>query len=64
MPDPRSATPVYRVQGVSRDLRRAARGRAVSEGTTLRAVLVHALTEYAAGTWTPRPDTAAPATGT
>ena len=49
-------TGVYLVHGVSRDLQRAARVRAVSEGTTLRAVLVKALTEYAAGSWTPRSD--------
>lgn len=56
VPAPGGPTKVYRVHGVSRDLRRAARARAVTEATTLRAVLVQALTEYAAGSWTPRPD--------
>jgi len=51
-----ATTGIYLVSGVSRDLQRAARGRAASEGTTLRAVLVKALAEYAAGRWTPRPD--------
>ena len=44
------------LSGVSRDLQRAARVRAAGEGTTLRAVLLKALTEYAAGSWTPRQD--------
>jgi hypothetical protein len=48
-----ATTGIYLVSGVSRDLQRAARVRAVREGTTLRAVLVRALAEYAAGTWTP-----------
>lgn len=30
--------------------------RAVSDGTTLRQVLLKGLGEYAAGTWTPQPD--------
>lgn len=47
---------IYLVRGVSRDLRRTARVRAVSENTTLGWVLVQALREYAAGAWTPRPD--------
>lgn len=55
VPAPGGPTKVYRVHGVSRDLRRAARARAVGDGTTLRTVLVQALTEYAAGSWTPRP---------
>ena len=37
-------------------LLRGARQRAVREGTTLRSVLLRGLREYAAGTWTPRPD--------
>jgi hypothetical protein len=49
-------TGIYLVRGVPRELQRAARARAVSEGTTLRAVLVHALRDYAAGTWNPRRD--------
>jgi hypothetical protein len=51
-----AATGIYVVSGVSRDLQRAARVRAVSEGTTLRTVLLKALAEYAAGSWTPHPD--------
>jgi hypothetical protein len=49
-----ATTGIYLVSGVSRDLQRAARGRAVQEGTTLRTVLLKALAEYAAGHWTPR----------
>lgn len=49
-------TGIYLVRGVPRELQRAARARAVSEGTTLSAVLVHALRDYAAVTWTPRRD--------
>jgi hypothetical protein len=49
-----ATTGIYLVSGVSRDLQRAARGRAVREGTTLRTVLLKALAEYAAGNWTPR----------
>ena len=40
---------IYLVRGVPRDLQRAARARAASEGTTLSAVLVRALRDYAAG---------------
>ncbi len=47
-------TGIYLVRGLPRDLQRTARARAVSEGTTLSAVLVHALREYSAGTWSPR----------
>ena len=47
-------TGIYLVRGLPRDLQRAARARAVSEGTTLSAVLVLALRDYAAGTWPPR----------
>ena len=50
-------TGIYLVRGVPRELQRAARARAAGEGTTLSAVLVHALREYAAGTWAPRRDT-------
>jgi len=49
-------TGIYLVRDVPRELQRTARVRAASEGTTLRRVLVRALREYAAGTWTPRPD--------
>jgi hypothetical protein len=52
-------TGIYLVSGVSRELQRAARVRANSEGTTLRRVLVRALRDYAAGTWTPRPEATA-----
>jgi hypothetical protein len=51
-----ATTGVYLVSGVPRDLQRAARLRAVREGTTLRAVLLSALVEYAAGHWTPHLD--------
>jgi hypothetical protein len=47
-------TGIYLVRGLPRDLQQAARARAVSEGTTLSAVLVSALRDYAAGTWPPR----------
>ena len=40
---------------VPRDLQRAARGRAAAEATTLQAVLIQALRDYASGAWTPRP---------
>ena len=56
--DPRSparTTGIYRLRGVPRSTHRTARARAVSEGTTLRQVLLQGLHEYAAGTWTPRP---------
>jgi hypothetical protein len=47
---------IYLLRGVPLELQRAARSRAVSEGTTLGEVLLTGLSEYAAGTWTPRPD--------
>lgn len=53
-------TGTYTVRGVSRDLHAAARLRAVSEGTTLRSVLLQALHDYAAGTWTPAAAVPAP----
>jgi uncharacterized membrane protein YeaQ/YmgE (transglycosylase-associated protein family) len=56
-----AATGIYLLRGVSLDLQRAARARAVRERTTLRQVLLKALSEYAAGTWTPRPDDKRPA---
>jgi hypothetical protein len=46
-------TGIYLVHGIPRDLQRAARARAVRQGTTLRQVLLQALREYAAGSWTP-----------
>jgi hypothetical protein len=48
-----ASTGIYRVRGVSRDLHRAARLRAVSQGTTLRWVILQALHAYSARTWTP-----------
>ena len=47
---------IYLLRGVPLELQRAARSRAVREGTTLGQVLLTGLSEYAAGTWTPRPD--------
>ncbi len=51
-----ATTGIYLLRGVSPGVQRTARARAASEGTTLRWVLVQALREYAAGTWTPRAD--------
>ena len=51
-----ATTGIYLLRGVPLELQRAARVRAVTEGTTLRQVLLKGLGEYAAGTWTPRPD--------
>jgi hypothetical protein len=45
---------IYLLRGLPRDLQRAARASAQSEGTTLRSVLLRGLREYAAGTWTPK----------
>lgn len=47
------STGTYRVRGVSRELHRAARLRAASQGTTLRWVVLQALRAYSAGSWTP-----------
>ena len=47
---------IYLVRSVPLDLQRTARARAMRETTTLSSVLRQALREYAAGTWTPRPD--------
>jgi len=49
----KASTGTYRVRGVSRDLHHAARLRAVSQGTSLRWVVLQALHAYSAGTWTP-----------
>lgn len=49
-----AVTGIYLLRGVSRGLQRAARARAVRDGTTLRRVLLQGLHEYAAGTWTPQ----------
>lgn len=57
-----AVTGIYLLRGVSRGLQRAARARAMSEGTTLRRVLLQGLHEYAAGTWTPTPDDEATST--
>jgi uncharacterized membrane protein YeaQ/YmgE (transglycosylase-associated protein family) len=51
-----ATTGIYLVRDLPQDLQRAARVRAVSEGTTLGHVLVQGLREYAAGTWTPQRD--------
>jgi hypothetical protein len=55
-----ATTGIYLVRGVPRDVQRAARARAVSEGTTLRRVLLQAIRDYAGGTWTPRLDEKSP----
>ena len=47
-------TGIYLVRGVPPEVQSAARARAVGEGISLSVVLVDALREYAAGTWTPR----------
>lgn len=49
-----ATTGIYLLRGIPRDLQAAARARATTEGTTMHAVLLAALREYAAGTWTPR----------
>lgn len=51
-----ATTGIYLVRGVPLELQRSARARAVREGTTLRRVLLGALRDYAAGTWTPCAD--------
>lgn len=53
-------TGIYLLRGVPRELQRAARRRALDDGTTLRSVLLRALREYAASTWTPRPEDITP----
>jgi hypothetical protein len=53
-----ATTGIYLLRDIPRDLQAGARARAVTEGTTLRQVLLRALREYAAGTWTPRPGAA------
>lgn len=50
-----ATTGIYLLRGVPLELQRAARVRAVSDGTTLHQVLLKGLGEYAAGTWTPKP---------
>jgi len=56
-----ASTGTYRVRGVSRDLHRAARLRAASQGTTLRRVILQALQAYSTGTWTPPDESPRPA---
>jgi hypothetical protein len=51
-----ATTGIYLLRGASRELQRTARQRAAREGTTLRSVLLRGLREYAAGTWTQRPE--------
>lgn len=51
-----ATTGIYLLRGVPLELQRAARVRAVSEGTTLHRVLLRGLSEYAAGAWTPQPE--------
>jgi len=61
--DARNArTGTYRIRGVSRDLHRTARKRAVSQGTTLRWVVLQALQAYSAGNWTPTAKSSGPGT--
>ncbi len=55
-----ATTGIYLVRGVPRGLQRAARARARRERTTLRWILLQALREYAAGTWTPHPGDTVP----
>lgn len=55
-----ATTGIYLLRGVPIEIQRAARGRATREGTTLRQVLLTGVGEYAAGTWTPRPDDTRP----
>jgi hypothetical protein len=55
-----ATTGIYLLRGVPLELQRAARVRAVREGTTLRQVLLKGLGEYAAGTWTPEQDDQSP----
>ena len=58
----KASTGTYRVRGISRDLHRAARLRATSEGRTLRSVVLQALQAYSAGTWSPPDALAGPRT--
>jgi hypothetical protein len=49
-------TGIYLVRGIPLGVQRAARARAVRDGTTLHRVMGRALRDYAGGTWTPRAD--------
>jgi hypothetical protein len=51
-----ATTGIYLLRGIPRDLQGAARARALTQGTTVHSVLLRALREYAAGSWTPRPE--------
>jgi hypothetical protein len=53
-----ATTGIYLLRDIPRDLQAGARTRAATEGTTLHRLLLQALREYAAGTWTPRPGAA------
>jgi hypothetical protein len=55
-----ATTGIYLLRGIPLELQRAARARAVSDGTTLRQVLLKSVGEYAAGSWTPRSDDLVP----
>ena len=44
---------IYLLRGIPRDLQRAARARAETQGTTLHSVLLQALREYSNGSWVP-----------
>ena len=44
---------IYLLRGIPRDLQRAARARAETQGTTVHSILLQALREYADGNWTP-----------
>ena len=46
-----ATTGIYLLHGIPRELQHAARVRAVRDNTTLRAVLLRALNDYAAGAW-------------
>jgi hypothetical protein len=50
-----ATTGIYLLHGIPRDVQQAARVRAVREETTLGAVLLRALNEYAAGAWPQQP---------
>jgi uncharacterized membrane protein YeaQ/YmgE (transglycosylase-associated protein family) len=56
-----ATTGIYLLRGVPLELQRAARVRALGDGTTLHQVLLKGLGEYAAGTWTPQPGDERPA---
>ena len=51
-----ATTGIYLLRGIPRELQAAARARALMQGTTVHSVLLRALREYAAETWTPQPE--------